>query len=80
MSVRRMALNVAANTLLTGIRLLAPRTRALVSAHLAERLEPVVTIKTTFGLLIVGAQVALLYGAQCILDKRAGSNRLDWSF
>jgi len=44
-----MVFNLAANTLLMGIRLLAPRTRVLALAHLAERLEPVVTIKTALG-------------------------------
>jgi len=48
-SVKKMVFNIAANILLIGIRLIAPRKKALVSAHLAERLEPVVTIKTTLG-------------------------------
>lgn len=49
MSAKKMLFTPAADTVLMGIELLAPSTRAFVSAHLAERLEPTVTIKTALG-------------------------------
>jgi FkbM family methyltransferase len=49
MSLRRKAMNLALQLLKTGIRVFGGRNSTFISAHLAERLTPIISQKTEFG-------------------------------